>query len=446
MSAKVTYLDSLRGLAATIVVVTHFVAIFFPYALFGDRYVQTSLIEAWLRTMPWSLAIAGHFAVALFFILSGYVLSLGLAKHRTDKQRVWQAMLKRPVRLGGLVLFTVVLGYALMLSGCLIRDPSNIDSRWLSGFWSTTPELDEFVTDVCLSPFSSADTYNPPLWTIHKELVGSYLVFALIALTQKRNQRWRLGCIGIAGLLTFRSLYVGFVIGMAFAEMQTIRSSSVRSSLARDAKAAMPRWMILDAMSKRALALRSLLFLLPGVWLAGQLHYDRHVVETSTIVDRLVKLLSDFGTGGAAMTGATLVFAAFWLSPRLQRSIDRPAFRYLGRVSFAVYALHFLVLGSLTCKLESLLEANVGRPIAILVSGVLSAMCLLALSELATRWIDQPSIWLSHRFATAVSTKSVVYWKRIRVNRQRHITVRLAPVRDFEIGASLSSDDRERCA
>lgn len=410
MSDKVTYLDSLRGLAATIVVITHFIAIFFPYALFGDRYVQTSRVEEWLRSMPWSFVIAGQFAVALFFILSGYVLSLGLAKHRTDRQRIWQAMLKRPIRLGGLVIFTVVLGYTLMRSGCFVRDPSNIDSRWLISFWTTTPELRDFVRDVCLSPFSSAATYNPPLWTIHKELVGSYLVFALLAATQKLNGRWRLCCIGFAGLLTFRSLYVGFVIGMLFAEMQSTQGSWAMSN----SKGRPIRWAILQTLSARkAAALRTLLLLLPGIWLAGQLHYDRHAAQASTTLERLGKLLSAFGTGGAAMAGATLIFAAFWSSPRLQAAIDRPTFRYLGRISFAMYALHFLLLGSITYSLESLLEPNLGRPTAILISGLASAVCVLVLSELATRWIDQPSILLSQRFAMTVSSRATAFWKRL---------------------------------
>lgn len=411
MSAKVSYLDSLRGLAAIIVVLTHFAAVYYPHALFGAAYAKTSRFEDWLRQPPLSLVMSGQFAVAVFFILSGYVLSIGFLKHGADKRRLWQAMVKRPLRLGGLVIFTIVLGYALMQAGRFDWGTPNNDSRWLKTFWTTTPALGEFLYDLCFRTFAGAETYNPPLWTIHKELVGSYLVFASLAMTRRLNQRWRVVWLAALGLLTFRSLYVGFVIGMAFAEAEVVSLRSASLISLANTKS--------SHRHSRSKAAVIALLLLPGVWLASQLHYQRTSNELHTLVDRLTKLFADFGTGGSAMCGATLIFAAFWLSPRLQQSIDRPSLRYVGRVSYALYVMHFLIIGSVTYSLTLLLQTSIGRPAAVATSGLVSALLLFLCAELVTRWVDQPCIRLSHRVGESIVRASERLWQRVHQLRQR---------------------------
>lgn len=377
-----------------VVVLAHSVGAFYPHAIFGEPYAPHSSAEMLLRVPPLSLAIASHSAVCLFFILSGYVLSLNFLVRPSRPGQLAEAMIKRPLRLGGLVVFTVAVGYALMLSGALIRegDAGSQAMPWLAGFWQTTPSLQAFILDLFFEPFAAGTTYNPPLWTIHKELVGSYLVFGYVALSQRLDTRGRWIFLSVLGVLTFRSLYVGFVLGLAFAQAQS-------QVLIRRPKFPAFTWVLL----------------LGGLGLAGQLHYLRPDVSTASA---LAKLASDFGTGGSAMAGALLIFAAVWLDERFQRALESRILRFFGHISFAMYALHFLVLGSLTWHAYRALEPSLGHHWAAACATVGSYAILIVLSIAAARWIDRPSMRLANLFAHFVYTSGKA-WMRSRNSSMR---------------------------
>ena len=72
---KIIYLQGLRGTAALGVVLHHFFCAFYPMAVFatGPSHWQW---EKLFWSTPLGLLIAGRSLICLFFILSGYVLSL----------------------------------------------------------------------------------------------------------------------------------------------------------------------------------------------------------------------------------------------------------------------------------------------------------------------------------------------------------------------------------
>ena len=73
--SRVEQLDSLRGLAAMSVVVSHHLLVF-PAVFEAFKSKTPGPDEALLLLPPVYIFWAGHCAVVLFFVLSGYVLSL----------------------------------------------------------------------------------------------------------------------------------------------------------------------------------------------------------------------------------------------------------------------------------------------------------------------------------------------------------------------------------
>ena len=90
-------LEGLRGLASLIVFFAHFLAAFKPVAIFGSD--QTSNLGFFYKT-PLGLITAGNFAVCLFFIMSGYVLSIKHFTKKTKNTEIQGDALKRYIRLG----------------------------------------------------------------------------------------------------------------------------------------------------------------------------------------------------------------------------------------------------------------------------------------------------------------------------------------------------------
>ena len=109
-------LDALRGLAALFVVTFHYLLAFYPFTVLGNHkgVAQQAAWEALFHLPPFGLATGGHHAVSMFFILSGYVLSYRLLNStQCDWTTLISNALKRPVRLGGVVLFTIGLSAIL---------------------------------------------------------------------------------------------------------------------------------------------------------------------------------------------------------------------------------------------------------------------------------------------------------------------------------------------
>jgi Acyltransferase family len=74
---RVNHLDGLRGIAALTVVVFHYLSAFVP-ALTPDQTAN----PYWLSDTPLAVVFNGPFAVVVFFVLSGFVVSK--AAHRND--------------------------------------------------------------------------------------------------------------------------------------------------------------------------------------------------------------------------------------------------------------------------------------------------------------------------------------------------------------------------
>lgn len=186
MSTKhLTYLDSLRGLAAMTVIFSHYVQFFHM-----NNFIHT-----------------GKIAVCLFFILSGFVLSQRFLGTCGMKWAIIEAVIKRPFRLLGVVWCTVILG---LLINVFVQGitPVQLGKSWM-----------QFVIDFFVSPFATGEIYNSVLWTIHWELWGAMIVFGTVFVCGPCSKYLRLAIFSIVLIFTIRSYYGMLIVGMIVAEL-----------------------------------------------------------------------------------------------------------------------------------------------------------------------------------------------------------------------------------
>lgn len=228
---KLIPLEGLRGIAAAIVVLYHMVLAFTPKGVgvvphgHGAFDTFTQFILGMLN---------GGAAVAVFFVLSGFILSLPFARDRRIS-RVLVALLKRWPRLACLTVIACLFAFVLISwSGQDYKDAAHvIGAKWLATH-GNAPIRPEHLTwegalrEGLLDVFTNGEVkFDSPLWTMRIELFGSFAIF-LAAPVLFAIQNWvlRLTLVGLAFYVTgtgypftfFADFLTGTVLAMLFAE------------------------------------------------------------------------------------------------------------------------------------------------------------------------------------------------------------------------------------
>jgi peptidoglycan/LPS O-acetylase OafA/YrhL len=162
-------LDSLRGVAALSVVFLHFVDMFFPWARIGSR---TQLQRTVLNLIyPF---YAGHEAVMLFFVLSGFVLALPYVSGR--QQGYWAFVRRRIVRLYCPYLVALMLA----VGGVAIWHGHLGLGDWADVSWSRPVDPKLVLQHVLFVGNYDTEQYNVVFWTLVLEMRIS-LIFPFLA-------------------------------------------------------------------------------------------------------------------------------------------------------------------------------------------------------------------------------------------------------------------------
>jgi peptidoglycan/LPS O-acetylase OafA/YrhL len=337
---KQIYLEAIRGLAALLVVFTHYFCAFYPASVFGSDYQTHGHWEKLFTTTPLGIVFAGEVAVCLFFILSGYVLSLPYFGYSArDTNHLLAAIIKRPFRLAGIVLASEVAAFFLLrtcgfynLEVCKV----SYSIPWFANCGAPIAvSFKGLVFDLATNAFAKAPLYNSPLWTIEIELYGSFLVFIFLLLFRKSTLRL---LAYLYALIYFHGqLYQGFFLGILLADMSRNQFSVM-------------------AKFSRASFTYPLLFI--GLILASYPDYASQADLAETFYGKLPRLRG-LG-GGYSMLGALIIFGAVILSASKQRVLEFPLFAFFGRISYALYGFHMLVLGTLSSWLFLYLLPKMG--------------------------------------------------------------------------------------
>ncbi|MEC0370708.1 acyltransferase family protein [Paenibacillus chibensis] len=369
MKNKIAYLDGLRGLAACVVVVSHFCQVFAPSVFEGKPEIAHFPFEGLAARTPLNLMFNGNFSVCVFFVLSGYVLSWRYFLTK-DKMHIYASALRRFFRLALPASLSVCLAFAVMRLGLgFYEDIRQMTWSSMPDPFTASPRVLDMIREALLHTFFTyGSAYNPVLWTMTYELLGSFLIFGFLLTLG----RFRLRIIGYAVLavLLADSYYLGFVLGMALSDLTY---SSGRNRLT----AVLPSWS-------------APLLLSAGLYL-GSFPY---VGTGNTIYSILVwKGSSTFSFFVFYHTlGACLTLTALLISPRLKTLFGRQPFLYLGRVSFSLYLVHFTMICSLGSYLFYQLHLLFPYGVSTALTVILTTPFIFAVAHFFCRFVDAPTL------------------------------------------------------
>lgn len=155
-------LDSLRGIAALIVVISHYSVLYTDYTSYFDIFPLSILLEA-------------RSAVGLFFCLSGFVLSISFFKGKVNYS---EYLIKRFFRI--YIPYVISAFMAMLAYKSFSYNGIDALSDWFNGAWTTPLSLSNILDHILFIVEFDNGIFNPVYWSLVIEMRISILFFFLI--------------------------------------------------------------------------------------------------------------------------------------------------------------------------------------------------------------------------------------------------------------------------
>jgi len=374
-------LEGLRGLAAFVVVIWHFTVAFLPFVIGFSAVSRHFRYEHLVANTPLFLPFAGTFSVLVFFVLSGFVLSLSFFR-RKDVGVLVSSASRRYFRLMLPAFGSVLFAYIIMRIGdrAHLETAQITGSPWLTWYWNFQPHFwgaihqgafGVFFNDSSVTATNLA-MYNSNLWTMYVELLGSFIVFAILAFFGRLQKRWLI--YGALAIIFSHSYFLAFLLGVAICDV----------------------WVNFPSLKDRLHPLVAWGLLAFGI-VAGSWH-NTFNIHPSYYSAYQLPFFTIQGTEQFMRTlGAACLIIAVLRMSWLTRFFESRPLQYLGRISFALYLLHFAVIYSFSCLLFNRLLPHLGYAKSFGVMFSISLPLILVLSHFYTKWVDVPAIQISKR-------------------------------------------------
>ncbi|QKS88052.1 acyltransferase family protein [Curtobacterium flaccumfaciens] len=346
-AGRIGSLDGLRGVAAAVVLIHHGLLVV-PTLSDGNNGQPIPANRAWLVDTPLHVFWAGGEAVFVFFVLSGFVLTLPALRRAQD----WIAYYpSRLLRLYIPVIASVGLALALFL--LVPRTPEAGASGWL------LRHVEPLTAGGLLGDLTlvAPTRLNSPLWSLTWEVAFSLLLPLFVLIAKATHRVWWLTAIAALLLSALGRQYREdwlmylpmFLLGSALAAGWE-RIPEIRRG---------PGWVL------AGLAVLGITF---EWWLPRSLvgiHVPMVVV---------------------ASAGLIVLLCGKWLPA--ERVMLGPVPRALGRLSFSLYLVHEPITVSVAYLLPTSvpwLTMLVAIPVAVVVAGLFARLVELPAHRLAKR-------------------------------------------------------------
>lgn len=363
-TGRIAPLNSLRGLAALIVVFHHCLVTSPMFWSVYQRPAQSELMRV-LGNSPIHLLWDGPEFVLVFFTLSGFVLSLPFWGGRPLTYR--QFVIRRVLRIYPPYLAAATIGMILMT--LLAGKPLTGLSDWTTQFWNCPLDWKTVADHVFLMASNGNNYINTPVWSLVVEMHVS-LIFPLLILALYRSESL--------------TLAAAFALAL-FGDWAARIDPGGHPFLTSFATSASFLWLfIVGAMMARH-----------RTQLMAAMARVPFVLQAALLAAALVSLnaIWQFGAGEQwrflEQAGAVVLVASAAFMGWVQRLLDVAPLRWLGKISYSLYLIHFVVLFTVLYAFRA--EVTLAR--VVVVVPILS----IAAAAVLYRFVEVPSIAWGHR-------------------------------------------------
>lgn len=382
-TTKLKFLDGLRGIASLSVVFSHFVVAFYP-ALYTSNVNEVhtlNQIELVISKSPFAFFYNGNFSVCIFFVLSAYVLSYKFFKYQ-DTNLITDSAFRRYIRLEIPILAAILFSWMLLNLELYFNNPVSLitlSNWWLGNIYQFKPNFLLAIKQALWDCFfnSNSINYNPALWTMNYEFLGSFLVFSFLAIFGKSVKRYIVYLILI--LIFVKTYYLAFLLGLIISDIYNSNYGIFFRQYLYNKK--LLNW---------------------GLIIVGAIMGSYFDDNRSTLFSIMnLAILKEQGVDQFAfyhIIGAALFIIGILNYPYLQEKLETKVCQFLGRISFSMYLIHISIICSLTSYIFLIGNSlNLSYRVAFSISFILSLIVILLLSYLMAKYIDEPAIAISKK-------------------------------------------------
>jgi peptidoglycan/LPS O-acetylase OafA/YrhL len=341
-SSRIEFLDSARGLAAWSVLIFHAVLVFHYEIIKLNPYVLTFL----------KIVFNGSEAVSFFFVLSGFVLASSLKDLKGDFSFP-NYVVRRVLRI-----------YPLYIVAVLVA------------FFIAHDKVKVFALVQELLLTSSVHTLIPPGWTMGIEVILSLLMPVLILTLRQRPIFYVLLVIMLFSYNFLSPFIMHFMLGIL---LNDFYRSGRRAAWLDQGK----YLLLIIPICILFYSLRQLMMVMPGVEYFINLFQDVIGMQR----DKIYFYFSGF---------ASAVFILIILqSAKLQAILNHRVLTFLGKISFSLYLLHWIVIKAF--HFETMKESFTSVPLFLLTIIVSVSVVTIFISYFTYRFIELPFINMARK-------------------------------------------------
>ncbi|EER28782.1 hypothetical protein D8B26_000936 [Coccidioides posadasii str. Silveira] len=331
------WIDGLRGVASFVVVTGHLCTAFVPY-LHSPALSENGPMSLWQLPIL-RLCVGGRGAVAVFFIITGFVNSINPVKNaRNNNTQVALTNLARSsfTRSGRLVIPTsiaTIIGWFLCQVGAF-KLAKRADAGWIMNGGHDPDPLGESLVKLFRSLTiywsSGGGEYDATNWTLVYFLQGSFRVYlALLAMTLVTARFWRIITAFLYAYAWITGDYlvgINLYAGILLAQLQVDYGSRATNILPK--------------------VVPSILMIL-GLFFWSFPQENPHWAPWSKIMRDSFVAVTPLYTDTSrycVSVGITLLMLGIFFSKNARKFFTSPVLNFLGRVSFPVYLLHNTII------------------------------------------------------------------------------------------------------
>jgi Predicted acyltransferases len=382
---KIVYFDGLRGLAAFIVFISHSVLTFYPSAAFGTASIIHHKTEVFLSGTPLNVLWNGNFSVCIFFVLSGFVLSHKFFETKNYNFLISSAI-RRYFRLSIPVCVSILIAYLFLKFNFFYNKEASLitgSNNWLQIFYNFIPSGKAALFQGLYGTFILGDaSYNINLWTMKMEFMGSFLVFSFCALMGMLRNRWVIYLVSF--FLVWDTYYLGFISGVLLSDVSVNYKCFIEKLKKNNFTQYTVFILLISAILLGSYPLREM----PGM--PGETMY-------ALLKFKWLKVNNIDYYAFYHLVASVCIILWLILYEPAQRFFSSRPLQYLGRISFSLYLIHFIILCSFTSKLIIVCSQYLSYDLLCLTAFTLTLILTLAISHLYSKYIDEKAIIVSKK-------------------------------------------------